>query len=162
MAELLETTFEHIRSTRMVDVPILNEAIGVEAVGFREIDEGLLGVLVTPWFMNLMLLPIEAAAWEGQRAGEKTLHTLPAGCYEFISGYEDGVGDYRMCSLFSPMFEFADHDAAVETAAAVMDGIMTSADAATDTDDTDPEAASAPRRMSRRELFRQLARGGEA
>jgi len=164
IAAQLETTFGHIRSTRMADVPILNEAIGVEAVGFREIDEGLLGVLVTPWFMNLMLLPVDAAAWEGQRAGEKTLHTLPAGCYEFIAGYEDGVGDYRMCSLFSPMFEFADHSAAVETATAVMDGIMTRADAPTDTDDTDtdPEAASAPRRMSRRELFRQLARGGEA
>jgi [NiFe] hydrogenase assembly HybE family chaperone len=146
----------------MADVPILNEAIGVEAVGFREIDEGLLGVLVTPWFMNLMLLPIEAAAWEGQRAGEKTLHTLPAGCYEFIAGHEEGVGDYRMCSLFSPMFEFADHAAAVETAAAVMDGIMSSEETANDPDDTDPATSSPPRRMSRRELFRQLARGGEA
>jgi hypothetical protein len=67
-----------------------------------------------------------------------------------------------MCSLFSPMFEFADHAAAVETAAAVMDGIMTSGDAATDPDDADPDASPPPRRMSRRELFRQLARGGEA
>jgi len=162
IAAQLETTFGHIRSTRMADVPILNEAIGVEAVGFREIDEGLLGVLVTPWFMNLMLLPVDAAAWKDQCAGEKTVHSLPAGSYEFIAGSEDGVGDYRMCSLFSPMFEFADHEAAVETAAAVMDGIMTSEETATEADATDSGAPSPPRRMSRRELFRQLARGGEA
>lgn len=162
VASQLETTFEHIRSTRMADVPILNEVIGVEAVGFREIDDGLLGVLVTPWFMNLMLLPPEPSAWAGQRPGEKTIHALPAGSYEFIAGIEDGVGDYRMCSLFSPMFEFADHAAAVETAAAVMDGIMTGADAESRPDDAAPETESSPRRMTRRELFRQLASGGEA
>lgn len=162
VASQLETTFEHIRSTRMADVPILNDVIGVEAVGFREIDDGLLGVLITPWFMNLMLLPKAPDAWEGQRPGEKTLHSLPAGSYEFIAGLEEGIGDYRMCSLFSPMFEFADHGAAVETAVAVMDGIMTSPDAEKGPDDDVPEAPSSPRRMTRRELFRQLASGGEA
>ena len=39
---------------------------------------------------------------------------------------------------------------------------MTSADAETGQDDDASEAPSTPRRLTRRELFRQLANGGEA
>ncbi|MEW8585440.1 MAG: [NiFe]-hydrogenase assembly chaperone HybE, partial [Candidatus Thiodiazotropha sp.] len=42
------------------------------------------------------------------------------GPYEFILGEEEGVGRYQMCSLFSPVFEFAAHATAGATADAVM------------------------------------------
>ncbi len=151
----LESVFDEIRTKRMADVPILNSALAVEAVGFEEHDDSLLGVLVTPWFMNLMLLPKEKGAWGEEVTGEKSTLDLPAGRFEFIAGRENGIGEYRMCSLFSPMFEFGDHATAVATAAAVMEGVMRPAD------DTPPAAGDAtkppPPRMSRRELFRSLA-----
>ncbi len=37
---------------------------------------------------------------------------------------EEGIGRYLMCSLFSPVFEFADQQTAVATAEAVMAGLM--------------------------------------
>jgi [NiFe] hydrogenase assembly HybE family chaperone len=112
--------FRVVHETRMHDVPILNPAIAVEAVGFAPWDAHWLGCLVTPWFMNLMLLPREAEKWVRLRPGEKHTYAFPAGAFEFIGGREDAVGEYQACSLFSPMFEFADHAAARATAEACL------------------------------------------
>ena len=152
----LEATFDRIRVERMADVPILNNAVAVEAVGFEPLGDGgeFVGVLITPWFMNLMLVPVDPHTTAVDAPGETSLCSFPAAEFEFIAGFEAGFGHYRMCSLFSPMFDFADHEAASQTAAAVMDGIMRPK---ADESDAAPPAS---RPMSRRELFRQLA-GGE-
>ena len=149
---LLESAFQRIQDERMAGVPILNDRIQVEAVGFEEYGDLILGVLVTPWFMNVMLLPMVTDAWQGQVSGEKSVFELPGGSFEFIAGFEDGVGEYRMCSLFSPVFEFADHDSAVETARAVVDGVLRPV-----ADTPDEARAKTPPRISRRDLFRSLA-----
>jgi [NiFe] hydrogenase assembly HybE family chaperone len=47
-------------------------------------------------------------------------YALPAGVFEFISAREPLLGDYQSCSLFSPMFEFADPDGARATAVAAL------------------------------------------
>jgi [NiFe] hydrogenase assembly HybE family chaperone len=120
----LESAFNRIWQQRMTDVPMLNPALGVEAVGFREWQGRSLGVMITPWFMNLMLLPGDGDDWFALPSGAIELHAFPSGRYEFIVGDEDEIGAYQMCSLFSPMFEFADHEAAVATALAVMDAVM--------------------------------------
>ena len=57
----LETTFGAIRRDRMQDVPILNPALQVEAIGMRAWQGHWLGALVTPWFINLVLLPGQGA-----------------------------------------------------------------------------------------------------
>ena len=49
--------FERIGAEQMRDLPIYNHAIDVEAIGFHPWGPGFIGVLITPWFMNLMLLP---------------------------------------------------------------------------------------------------------
>lgn len=153
----LEATFERIRVERMADVPILNAAIAVEAVGFAPHGEGdeIVGVLITPWFMNLMLVPADPDASVADLPGQTSRCSFPAAEFEFIAGFEEGFGAYRMCSLFSPMFDFADHEAASQTAVAVMDGIMSPQK------DASTAVPPAGRPMSRRELFRQLA-GGES
>ncbi len=105
----------------MAGVPILNPALRVEAVGFRPWQAHWLGVLVTPWFMNLLLMPrLESAHWSPVAEGETRTLMFPAGVFEFIGGHEPAVGDYQACSLFSPMFEFADHGGALATAEAVL------------------------------------------
>ncbi len=126
-APRLVAAFEQIARTRMAGVPVLNAALAVEAVGFAPQadaagERGVLGVLIAPWFMNLIWLPAAAAdATDGsQRVGETRLHVLADQRLEFIGAHEPTVGAYALCSLFSPMFEFVDQAAARATAQAVL------------------------------------------
>ena len=48
--------FSRIQAERMADVPLLNPALTVETVGFRLWQDSWLGVLITPWSMNLLAL----------------------------------------------------------------------------------------------------------
>ena len=123
----LESAFTRIQRERMTGLPVLNPALEVQAVGFRVWENCCLGVLITPWFMNLMLLPLEGDAWAELTSGTKVNRSFPSGTYEFIVGEEEGIGHYLMCSLFSPVFEFQDQEAAVVTAEAVMEGLMDAA-----------------------------------
>jgi [NiFe] hydrogenase assembly HybE family chaperone len=119
----LETVFTEINRSRMADIPIINPVIQVQALGFQPWQGMWLGVLITPWFMNLMLLPTEQQALE-LPSGCKLLHTFPSGNYEFIVGYEEGIGYYQACSIFSPMFQFADHATAVAAAEAGLQALL--------------------------------------
>lgn len=55
----LEQRFEHIYQTRMKDLPMVNTQLQVKALGFKSWNSGIIGVLITPWFINLVWLPNE-------------------------------------------------------------------------------------------------------
>ena len=173
----LETAFARIQRERMADMPLLNPALEVKAVGFIEWEDHCLGVLITPWFMNLMLIPREGDEWAEMPSGTKIHHQFPSGHYEFILGEEEGIGRYQMCSLFSPVFEFQSQEAAVATAEAVMQGLMdennrldkaTAGGQARDIDagrgdETPPSLTQRiDKPMSRRELLRGAFLGSKA
>lgn len=120
----IERVFTEIHATRMQGMPFVNPALRVEAVGFRRWDGRWLGVLITPWFMNLMLVPDADASWHHVRYGDSVSYVLPAGVFEFISAREPMLGDYQSCSLFSPVFEFADPDGARATAVAALTALF--------------------------------------
>ncbi len=120
----LESVFVAIQQERMRDIPILNPRLEVCAVGFMEWQDDYLGILITPWFMNLMRLPQQGNEWPDLAVGSKLNHTLPSGTYEFIVGKEAQIGGYQMCSLFSPVFEFENQQAAVATAKAALESVM--------------------------------------
>ncbi|MFN9481079.1 MAG: [NiFe]-hydrogenase assembly chaperone HybE [Betaproteobacteria bacterium] len=120
----LERLFAHIHATRMHDVPIVNPLLRVECVGFRRWQGRWLGVLVTPWCMNLVLMADEPQAWQPARTGEVKSYVFPTGHFEFIGTVEAGFGDFQMCSLFSPMFEFREQDVARATALAALDALF--------------------------------------
>ena len=125
----LEEVFQGIYDTSMQDVPICNKELQVEAIAHGAFETEWLGVLVTPWCMNLMLLPTdETEGWDERKTGEKFTYTFPSGRYEFISGKDDNLGLYRMCSLFSPMYEFSDHESALATAALALEAVMAEPD----------------------------------
>lgn len=107
----LEAAFRAV-AERMHGLAFVNPAVEVEAVGFAPWEATWLGVMVTPWFMNLMLLPRESEAWSPLLPGAKRSYAFPAGSYEFIGAREAAVGDFLTCSLFSPLLEFADHASA--------------------------------------------------
>ncbi len=126
----LESTFTSIQHTRMRGVPVIHPDLAVNAENFTRWRDYYLGVLVTPWFMNLVLLPADDATREdfaARKVGSKQSHVFPAGGYEFIVGEETAIGHYQACSLFSPMFEFRDQAAALDTAAAVLAELMNDA-----------------------------------
>jgi [NiFe] hydrogenase assembly HybE family chaperone len=124
IAAQLEETYVRIQKERMRDMPLLNRKLRVEAVGFRDWGAySAIGVLITPWFMNLMLVSTDREAWRDLSVGGKVQHRFPSGRYEFIVGEEARIGRYQMCSLFSPMFEFEDQ-AAAATADAAMSALL--------------------------------------
>ncbi|AWK89714.1 [NiFe]-hydrogenase assembly chaperone HybE [Azospirillum thermophilum] len=116
----LEAVFREIYIGQMRGIPIVNDALAVKAVGFRAWNGHWLGALVTPWFMNLVLLPGGDDDWSGLTPGAKELVEFPSGFYEFLHADRAGVGPYKACSLFSPMFEFTTMLQATETAAAAL------------------------------------------
>ena len=65
-------------SRRMQGMPVCNPNLVVEGVGIREFDGRRVGVIVTPWFMNLTILPSSAdlATW---RAGAVARIAFPSG-----------------------------------------------------------------------------------
>jgi len=117
---LLVADFKEIFHSKMRDVPIINHALHVEAVGFRQHQGRLLGVLVSPWFMNLVMMPAEGEDWSDLMPGAKEVIGFPSGDYEFIHNIREMVGGYKACSLFSPMEDFASQMNAVAVARELM------------------------------------------
>lgn len=127
----LEAAFRRIAATRMAGLPLNNTALQVQAVGFRPQDEGcLVGVLITPWAINLVMLAPTPSRELHLAADCRRTWDFRSGSYEFMGGEEPECGAYQFCSLFSPAFEFRDQVSAVETAVAIMAALF----AATDTD----------------------------
>jgi len=121
--DLLTRCYRHIAATRMQGVALMNPALRVRAVGFEPVaeDDAALGVLVTPWFMNLVWLPLTTPATP-LPVGVARPREVGGQRLEFIGMHEawGGLGSHEACSLFSPMFEFADAATAEATAQAVL------------------------------------------
>lgn len=120
----LEQVFNDIFQQRMTDVPIINPKLKVQAVNFQIFQEDWLGILITPWFMNLMLLPQQADNWQIFNNGDKISRSFPQGEFQFILNNEPRLGVYASCSLYSPMFQFEQQSVAVATATAALKGLF--------------------------------------
>lgn len=126
--QALAQAFENIGRTRLHGVPVQNPQLGVQAIGFETLPDQhpvpdvLAGILLTPWFMNLVRLPVrpEAAGQAWLAPGRKARRALGCERFEFMGAFEEGIGVFEVCSLFSPMFEFANQQAAVATATQVL------------------------------------------
>ncbi len=126
-AKHLQEIFARIHAERMEGIPILNPKLTVEVVGTRSWHDHTLTALITPWSINLMLLPAgeeDCAAWKSLQLGSNVVHRFPAGRFDFLVGEEDGIGRYQMCSLFSPVLEFEDQEAARVAAAAALQALF--------------------------------------
>jgi [NiFe] hydrogenase assembly HybE family chaperone len=147
----LENAFR-LRDARMRDLPVYNGLLRIEAVGARIDGDRIVCVLVSPWFMNVMVLPLDGARAPALAEGSKRSLRFPSGDYEAIAGKIDGVGLFESISLFSPMFEFADQAVARATAVSAAEGLFEA---------PEPRRASPPptakderpRNLERRELL---------
>ncbi len=104
-------------------MPIYNPTLAVEAIGFREDQGRHTGVMVTPWFMNLTVIPSadDLKVWVD---GGKARLAFPSGAYDFTVYDLPEFGLIGYCSLFSTMTEFTDHEAAQLAAQAAADGLF--------------------------------------
>lgn len=121
----LEQLFNEIAATRMRDVPVQNTELRVQAVGFvpdPEQNGVWLGILITPWFMNLVRMADAEPAARGSFLAErdKALRHFGNTLFEFIGAFEPTIGAFETCSMFSPMFEFENQSAAVATATEIL------------------------------------------
>ncbi|MDX1500260.1 MAG: [NiFe]-hydrogenase assembly chaperone HybE [Woeseiaceae bacterium] len=138
--------FRAIAAGKMQGLPIVNPALDVEAVGFARDAEGHeTGVLIAPWFMNLVILPA-TDAWDALPAGATVDWSLPSGRYEMTVCRDDRLGTYLTAVLFRSVTDFPDR----ATARAVAREIV----AVLGRPPAQPDGAG--RRLSRRALFSGL------
>ncbi|MBB5047310.1 [NiFe] hydrogenase assembly HybE family chaperone [Rhodopseudomonas rhenobacensis] len=140
----------------MRELPIYNTALEVAAVGFRAHEGRALGVVLTPWFMNLVLAPLDAGEGSDAPPGATVSRSLPAGLFEFTVGALDGFGIIESCSLYSPMFDFADQQSALAAAEAALQAVL---DPGFDVAPAETAAASPPKPRSAAIDRRNFLRG---
>ena len=145
--EELERYYEAVLSERMQDMPFVNPALEVEAIGFRDFDEHRLGVLLTPWFMNLVLVP-GTDDWNDAIPGSTCKWTLPEGTYEFNICRDEDLGVYMTAVLFRSVVDFPDQDSARSIAREIMQRLF----------EKSRDPSSEARKLSRRELFSSLGK----
>jgi [NiFe] hydrogenase assembly HybE family chaperone len=154
-AAALEAAYGQVLARQMRGLPMLNPALQVEAVGLRQWEAHWLGVLITPWFMNLVLLPRLVTQWRSLPERAKRQYRFPAGVFEFIGAHHATLGEHQACSLFSPMFDFATQDGARDTATALLAALLEGPAVAIG---GPAPAAAAPRALNKRELLFGFAR----
>lgn len=113
---------------RMRALGLARAGLRVQALGFEPLAEEpglLLGVLVTPWCLNLVLLPLQHCDRPGptlacpRHFGDWALEFQPATLAE--------PGAYASCGLFSDMARFADQAAAQATGEASLQALRDAA-----------------------------------
>ena len=150
-AETLVAYYERVYEERFRDLPIVNSELEVEAVGMRELDEHAFGVLITPWFMNLVLLP-GSDRWDDRPQGGTCMVELPGGKLEFTIGHDEILGTTFTAPLFSTVSAFAGQDIAREVATETLRLLF---------EEHPVEPPGEGSNMSRRDLFRRLGAGGD-
>ena len=112
---------------RMAGLPACNPALRVELIGLQAWQGLQLGVLITPWTINLILLSGDQAVGH-LGLDQRQSRRFPSGEYEFMGASDPALGDYQTCSLISPPEEFVSHEVAREVAIAALYALFEAAD----------------------------------
>lgn len=148
----LERLIDRFREAepRMRDLPFYNERLSTEAVGFRDWEGHRLGILITPWFINLILLPGEEDDWSGVDQGDQSDWHLPAETIRFTANRSDdeetGEGEVFLAApVFTNVIGVPDHEAATNIAEQVLESLLAKPGS---------EKAAPGHAVSRRDLLR--------
>lgn len=168
-APLLLAMYRRIWETSMRDLPFVNPALAVDVVGFRRFRGDWVGVVITPWFLNLFLLPGGGELWSDRPAGERGKVAFPVGELEFIADNDAGaeIPAHQYCPLFAPVTQFATQAAAEGAALAALEALFAPPPVAETPPASAPPASAPPASappaaapgVSRRAFFRRLVGG---
>lgn len=156
----LAAMYRRIWETSMRDLPFVNQSLSVEAVGFRRWRGDWVGALITPWFLNLFVLPGGGELWSDRPSGERCAIAFPVGELEFIADDDASreIPAYQYCALITQVGHFATQEAARTTAEEVLFAVFA---APVVIDEVMPlpmqEAAVSQPSSSRRAFFRHVA-----
>lgn len=115
--------FESIYRDHMQGLPIVNPRLQVEAGDFTEYDHGRLGVLITPWFMNLVFLPGDDE-WSGKAQGDTVRIDFPSGPIDLTICHDGTIGTYLTAVLFRSVSDIPDQQTAQALATEIMQGLF--------------------------------------
>ena len=112
--------FRRIEQNQMQGLPVCNDRLTSEVVGMRRFGDHWLGVLITPWTLQLLLLPAIAEA-KVLLEGDHRSHAFPQGEVVFMASDNPDLGVYQSCSLRSPLHDFPSQAVIRQTAEEVME-----------------------------------------
>jgi [NiFe] hydrogenase assembly HybE family chaperone len=112
--------FRQIEQAQMHGLPVCHDQLTTEVVGLRRFEQHWVGALITPWTLQLILLPATA---EAERLGDGDHRSLvfPQGAVVFMASENPDLGVYMACSLMSPLHDFPSQAAIRQTAEEVME-----------------------------------------
>ncbi|MCU7858192.1 MAG: [NiFe]-hydrogenase assembly chaperone HybE, partial [Candidatus Thiodiazotropha sp. (ex Lucinoma borealis)] len=87
----IEASFTHIHEQQMQGIPLLNPLLVVQTIGFQHYQGRCVGVIITPWMMNLIMFPAENEDWDELELGHKQPHRFPANQFKFMVNEVDGL-----------------------------------------------------------------------
>lgn len=151
----LEAHYRHVWQTRRPDFPTVNVALAVELVGFARYEGDWLGVVITPWFLNLVLISGGGQLWGDIPAGERRYLNLPCGTMPFIADDDPEIGSYQYCPLIASVDQLPNMATARLVAADAMATVF-GAPQSREEKPPSPVAEEKPE-VSRRGFLRRLA-----
>ncbi|MDV7340268.1 [NiFe]-hydrogenase assembly chaperone HybE [Terasakiella sp. A23] len=112
MTQKLETCFNTILVENMQGINILNHELEVEAIEFTKWDGRVMGMVVTPWFVNLIMLPNDEDDWHTLPMGQKKTFNFPSKDLDMMVNEIEGFGYCRTYSLYSPCKDLPNQESA--------------------------------------------------
>jgi [NiFe] hydrogenase assembly HybE family chaperone len=157
----LEAMYRRIWETSMHDMPFVNRALSVEVVGFRRWQGDWVGAVVTPWFLNLFVLPGGGQLWSDRPSGERCNIAFPVGELEFIADDDSSaeIPAYQYCALITQVSQFATQEAARASAEEALTILFTAAPSVGETVPLAAPVIASPNlpEPSRRTFFRRVS-----
>ena len=102
----------------------VNAALSCRAIGFARYRGDWLGVVITPWFVDLYLLSGGGELWGDIPSGQRRYVELPQGTVPFTAADDPQIGSYQYSPLISPVSSLPDMAAAMKLANDVLSGIF--------------------------------------
>lgn len=150
-AALIARFYAKVWREQMQDLPFVNPALQVEAIGFRLVDGDWVGMVITPWFINLFLLPGGGTLWQDLPSGEQRRVAFPVGELEFIADNNPDpdapITAFQYCPLIHPVLHLPDQATAREAALAALTALLTPPPA------VEPEATGTEKPALKRRAF---------
>lgn len=136
--------YRRIWETTMRDLDFVNRALEVDIAGFRRHRGDWVGAVITPWFVNLCVLPGGGELWQDLGAGERVKLPFPVGELEFIADYDPGaeIPAALHCPLLAPVTALQSQDVALRMAMDALETLFTPAAASVEAPPSAMPAAS--------------------
>ena len=117
-SDTLEALYRRVHREEMAELAICNPAVEVEALEFKRWEGHWVGAVVTPWFINLLIIRHSDEDWPELKLGKgnELAISFPAGTINFTPRFEPELGVYLCCSLVSPMIDYKTHGQARQAA----------------------------------------------